>query len=122
MVTGQASGDGRVPHGRLLIELAEAVARWRWDEVADLRSAGARLLGPQGTSDAILIAAGFNGITRVADAIGIRLDPHTAEASVTLRADLGLNAFAPPEKWSRIASATASARTLPRQHSSGTRR
>ncbi len=101
MVTGQASGDGRVPHGRLLIELAEAVAGWRWDEVADLRSAGSRLLGPQATSDAILIAAGFNGITRVADAIGIRLDPHTADASVAMRANLGFNAFAPPEKWER---------------------
>ena len=99
VVTGRASGDGRVPHGRLLIELAEAVASWRWDEVADLRSAGSRLLGPQGTSDAILIASGFNGITRLADAIGIRLDRHTADASVAMRANLGINAFAPPEKW-----------------------
>ena len=99
VVTGRASGDGRVPHGRLLIQLAEAVAGWRWNEVANLRSTGSRLLGPQGTSDAILIASGFNGITRVADAIGIRLDQHTADASVALRANLGINAFAPPEKW-----------------------
>ena len=99
VVTGRASGDGRVPHGRLLIQLAEAVASWRWSEVAALRLACSRLLGPQETSDAILIASGFNGITRVADAIGIRLDPHTADASVALRANLGINAFAPPEKW-----------------------
>lgn len=101
VVTGRASGDGGVPHGRLLAELAEAVAGWRWDDVADLRSAGSRLLGPESTSDAILIAAGFNGITRVADGIGIPLDQHTADASVELRANLGLNAFAPPEKWER---------------------
>ena len=99
MVTGHASGDGRVPHGRLLIQLAEAVASWRWSEVATLRSAGSRVLGPQETSDVILIASGFNGITRVADAIAIRLDPHTADASIALRANLGINAFAPPEKW-----------------------
>ena len=99
VVTGRASGDGHVTHGRLLIQLAEAVAGWRWNDVAPLRLACSRLLGPQETSDAILIASGFNGITRVADAIGIRLDPHTADASVGLRANLGINAFAPPEKW-----------------------
>ena len=99
VVTGRASGDGRVPHERLLIELAEGVASWRWSEVAALRLACSRLLGPQETSDAILIASGFNGITRVADAIGIRLDQRTADASVALRANLGINAFAPPEKW-----------------------
>ncbi len=99
VVTGRASGDGRVTHGGLLTQLAEGVASWRWSEVASLRPAGCRLLGPQAMSDAILIASGFNGITRVADAIGIRLDQHTADASVALRANLGINAFAPPEKW-----------------------
>ncbi|MDE0451024.1 MAG: hypothetical protein OXI90_04555 [Gammaproteobacteria bacterium] len=98
MVTGSTS-DGGVPHGELLVELSDAVAGWRWDEVAVLRPRGCRELGPQATSDAILVASGFNGITRVADAIGIRLDPHTAEASVELRENLGLNAFAPQEKW-----------------------
>lgn len=98
MVTGSTS-DGGVPHGDLLVELSDAVAGWRWNEVAALRSSACQELGPDATSDAILVASGFNGITRVADAIGIRLDPHTAEASVALREDLGLNAFAPPEKW-----------------------
>ena len=99
LVTGSISGRAGVPHAGLLIELAEAVAGWRWNEVAILRSRGCQELGPDATSDAILVASGFNGITRVADAIGIRLDPHTAEASVALRENLGLNAFAPAEKW-----------------------
>ncbi len=98
MVTGSTS-DGGVPHGDLLVELSDAVAGWRWGEVSVLRTRGCRELGPRATSDAILVASGFNGITRVADAIGIRLDPHTAEASVALRENLGLNAFAPAEKW-----------------------
>ncbi len=99
LVTGSISDRAGVPHAGLLVELAEAVAGWRWKEVAALRDRGGQDLGPQATGDAILVASGFNGITRVADAIGIRLDPHTAEASVTLRENLGLNAFAPPEKW-----------------------
>ncbi len=99
MVTGSISDRAGVPHAGLLVELAEAVAGWRWKEAAALRNRGCRELGPQATSDAILVASGFNGITRVADAIGIRLDPHTAEASVALRENLGLNAFAPPGKW-----------------------
>ena len=57
------------------------------------------LIGPEATRDAILVAAGFNGITRVADAIGIRLDSRTANASVGLRATIGIDAFAPAEKW-----------------------
>ena len=99
VVTGSTSDRAGVPHAGLLVELTEAVAGWRWKEAEALRIRGSPDLGPQATSDAILVASGFNGITRVADAIGIRLDPHTAEASVALRQNLGLNTFAPPEKW-----------------------
>ena len=103
VVTGSLPDRAGVPHAGFLVELAEAVAGWRWQEVAALRNRGCQALGPQATSDAILVASGFNGITRVADAIGIRLDPHTADASVALRTNLGFNAFAPPEKWERSA-------------------
>lgn len=99
VATGRANGDGNVPHGAFLVALAEAVARWRWDEVADLRERGVDLLGAQQTSDAILVASGFNGITRVADAIGIRLDQRTADASAGFRDETGISAFAPREKW-----------------------
>lgn len=71
----------------------------RWDEVAALREEGRERLGAQETSDAILVAAGFNGITRVADAIGIRLDQRTEDASADFRDSLGISAFAPAEKW-----------------------
>ena len=99
MVTKRSSGDGNVPHGELLIDLAEAVARWQWDDVAELRATAVARLGADETSDAILVAAGFNGITRVADAIGIRLDQRTEDASVDLRAEIGIDAFAPAQKW-----------------------
>ena len=103
VVTGRSEGDGGVPHGAFLLDLAGAVARWQWDAVAELREEGKALLGAQETSDAILVAAGFNGITRVADAIGIRLDARTDAASVELRPQIGIDAFAPASKWSAAA-------------------
>ena len=99
VVTGRRDGDAGVPHGAYLVDLANAVAGWRWDEAAALRQRGIKLIGSEATKDAILVAAGFNGITRVADAIGIRLDARTANASVGLRAKIGIDAFAPAEKW-----------------------
>lgn len=81
------------------MRLAEAVARWHWQEVAQLRSEGLELMGEQPISDAILVASGFNGITRVADAIGIRLDEATEEATTELRILIGINDYAPTEKW-----------------------
>ena len=99
VVTGRRDGDVGVPHGAFLVDLADAVAGWHWDDVAALRQRGIELIGPEATRDAILVAAGFNGITRVADAIGIRLDARTANASAGLRAKIGIDAFAPAEKW-----------------------
>lgn len=106
IVTGKADGDGHVPHGAFLVALAEAVARWRWHDVAALRDRGLELMSGQELSDAILVAAGFNGITRVADAIGIRLDQRMADASDDWRAEIGIDAFAPPEKWGRVGRAS----------------
>ena len=100
MATGRGRETGHVPHGAFLASLAEAAAGWRWDEVATLRRQGIDELGIQETRDAILVASGFNGITRVADAIGIRTDPRTEEASVELRARHGIDSFAPAAKWS----------------------
>lgn len=99
VATGRAGGDGNVDNGAFLVALADAVARWRWDEVAALRDEGRARLGAQQTSDAILVASGFNGITRVADAIGIRLDQRTEDASADFRDSVGISAFAPVEKW-----------------------
>ena len=99
LIMGAGAGDGGVPHGAWLAALAEAVARWRWQDVAKLRVAGSERLGGAAVGDAIRVAAGFNGITRVADAIGIRLDAHTASASAALRAQTGIDEFAPPRKW-----------------------
>jgi|TARA_Y100000310_G_scaffold343297_1_gene450233 hypothetical protein len=100
LVTGLVDGDGGVQHGDFLVRLAQAVARWHWQDVATLREEGVALIGDQPLSDAILVASGFNGITRVADAIGIRLDASTESATEELRSMTKIDDFAPAEKWS----------------------
>ena len=49
--------------------------------------------GPAAMIDAAAVIAGFDGITRIADATGIPLEPPKAEAVADLRASLGLDQF-----------------------------
>lgn len=78
-VTRQVESDGGVPHGAYLLELTEAVVKRRPAEVRALQSQGVELLGADGFVRAIGVVAGFDGINRVADAIGIPLDDRFAE-------------------------------------------
>ena len=50
-------------------------------------------MGENAMVDALTVAAGFNGITRVADATGIPLDPTTQEVTGSMRAETGIDAF-----------------------------
>jgi hypothetical protein len=50
-------------------------------------------LGQAAMIDAAAVIAGFDGITRVADATGIPLEPPKAEAVADLRGTLGLDRF-----------------------------
>jgi len=92
-VTGTAQGDAGVPHGRLLVEFAEAVLG---EDDAALSYARAELmmaLDPAGLVDAAGVVGLFNAIDRVADATGIPLETEKAEASADFRASLGLDRF-----------------------------
>jgi hypothetical protein len=50
-------------------------------------------LGPEWLIDASAVVANFEMMTRLADGTGARLRPAQIEASVALRAQLGVNAF-----------------------------
>jgi hypothetical protein len=92
-----------VPHGRLLVGFAEAVLGEDDSALTRTRDAlaaalGPSALGPSGLVDAAGVVGLFNAIDRVADAIGIPLEPEKVSASVDFRASLNLDQFAVAER------------------------
>jgi hypothetical protein len=78
MATGQAAGkDGGIPNGELLRRYAEAILD-RSQNVVDARLACVARIGEDATVQAASVVASFDGINRVADATGIRLDAESA--------------------------------------------
>jgi hypothetical protein len=94
IVTAAERGDGGIPHGAVLVSLADAVLGDDEDALGALRLAAYRALGPAGLSDAVAVIGLFNAIDRVADATGIPLEPDKAAASADFRVALGLDRFA----------------------------
>ena len=72
-----------------------------WAKLKVLRAQAAKTLGAQQMTDALVVAAAFNGITRVADATGIPLDPHTAATTAQMREQTGIQRFSYLEKSAR---------------------
>jgi len=78
MATGQATEkDGGIQKGALLRSYVEAILD-RSRDVASARAACIEALGDEATAQAASVVASFDGINRVADATGIRLDPETS--------------------------------------------
>ena len=81
-----------VPAGGILSAFAEAILA-NADNLAQARSAVVAALGEAAMIDAAAVVAGFNGITRIADATGIPLEPAKAEETESWRGALGIDAF-----------------------------
>ena len=92
-VIGSAQGDAGVPHGRLLVDFADAVLGDDEEALARVRSALEAALGPAGLVDAAGVVGLFNAIDRVADATGVPLEAEKAAASIDFRAALGVDRF-----------------------------
>jgi hypothetical protein len=92
-VTGAVQDDGGVPHGRLLIEFAEAVLGEDEEALARSRVALRDAIGPAGLVDAAGVVGLFNAIDRVADATGIPLEAEKTAASADFRAALDIDRF-----------------------------
>lgn len=86
----QASG---VLHGEHLAALTEAAIKGDWLALGELNTAARAAMGQQQVVDCLIVAAAFNGITRVADATGIPLDEATAQQTETLRQETGITRF-----------------------------
>jgi hypothetical protein len=93
LLTG-GDGDGRIPHGRLLVGFADAVLGGDNRRLAKIRSEIRTTMGDAALVDAAAIAATFNAIDRIADSTGIPIEDANAESTAELRDALGLNAFA----------------------------
>lgn len=88
----RADGAAGVSAERELIAFADAAVGRRAD-LAARRDAVRAVLGEEATLDAAAVIAGFDAITRVADATGIPLEAPKAEATADWRAALGINSF-----------------------------
>ena len=93
LLTG-GDGDGRIPHGRLLVGFADAVLGGDSRRLAKIRSEFRTTMGDAALVDAAAIAATFNAIDRIADSTGIPIEDANVESTAELRDALGLNAFA----------------------------
>ena len=96
------SRDSGVPHGAELLRLTELAIGGDRQALAAAREAASAVMGRQQMVDALVVAAAFNGITRVADCTGIPLDENTEATTVDMRAMVGLDAFDYREKTRRF--------------------
>lgn len=85
-------GDSGLPHGGLLVALAEAATRGT-EDLAEARDALVAAIGETAFIEAGATTAIFNGLVRVADSTGIPLDDGTRLNSQQFREELDLNRF-----------------------------
>ena len=93
--------DSGVDFGHWLRSLTEAAIQNRWDDLTTIRERAGAAMGTQSMVDALVVASGFNGITRVADATGIPLDENTQQMTVDMRESTGIERFNYTEKSDR---------------------
>jgi hypothetical protein len=87
------SGSVGVPAAADLIAFADAAVRRDTDSVVRSRSSLVAAIGGAAMLDAAGVIGGFDGITRIADATGIPLEPVKAEQTADFRAALGIDQF-----------------------------
>ena len=86
-------GDSGVEQGVALVRFAEAATRGS-EDLGEARTALIDAIGGEAFIEAAATVGIFNGLVRVADALGIPLDEGTRRNSEAFRDSLGLNEFA----------------------------
>lgn len=100
-VTSEDIADAGVYNGAFLMQLAAAVFAQDTEALADIRTRGVKLLGERGLAEAMGIASGFNGITKVANGTGLPLDKSTADITGEMRANAGIDDYSEAFKSSK---------------------
>lgn len=91
-------GEVGVEHEKELLLVSEAVYLGDPLALARMREAVQPVLGTQGLVDAVTIAAGFNGITKIANATGLPLDRATADRTEEMRSETGIDDYSETSK------------------------
>jgi hypothetical protein len=91
-VTDPSNPTG-VPHGAALLAFVDAALGRDPGALATARAAVIQAVGQAGMLDAAAVIGGFDGITRIADATGIPLEPAKAEAAADFIAELGIDRY-----------------------------
>jgi hypothetical protein len=82
-----------VPYGGALLAFADAVVGGDVSAIDRARAAVRSAVGDMGLSDASAVIGGFDGITRIADATGIPMEPEKIEATAEFFAALDIGRF-----------------------------
>jgi hypothetical protein len=93
--------DIGVPHGDLLLVFAEAIIGADRAALDAARNALIKALGPEAIAGASAIAGNFTKNDRVANGLGIPVDPPVLKGTEELREQLGLNAYKSAENTFR---------------------
>ena len=93
--------DIGVPHGDLLLVFAEAIIGNDRAALDAARDALIKALGPEAISGASAIAGNFTKNDRVANGLGIPVDPPVLKGTEELREQLGINAYKSAENTFR---------------------
>lgn len=96
------TGSSRVgiEHEDIMLMIAEAVVSSEPDAITAMRQQASAEIGEQQMLDAIGIASGFNGITKIANATGLPLDQRTRHITAELRHVTGIDDYAEEHKAS----------------------
>jgi hypothetical protein len=92
-VNGAGRGDGGVAHGAALVAFVEAVMGRDDARLVATRELLRALLSAEAFVDACAVIGMFNVVDRIADALGIPLDPPLAMMSTDVRVELDLGRF-----------------------------
>ena len=101
-IVDNTSDDVGVAHETFLLNVADAVFRGDEEKLAQVRLQGCQLLGEQALVDAIAVACGFNGITKIANATGLPLDADTHTATSEMREKTKIDNYSDAHKAQRF--------------------
>ena len=85
--------DSGVEHGTLIRGMVDEAIAGNWVRLAELRESAIAAMGVENMVDVFAVMSSFNGITRIADSIGIPLDEGPDERTAKMRDEMGIDVF-----------------------------